>query len=262
MAPNLNHQSSIPIYQQIADWMRKKIQSGEWQDDEKLMSETDLAVSLNVSRGTIRKAIETLISEKLLLRIHGKGTFVRNKILLEQKPTWRLAGFSRDLKSRGIPYSTEVLEAEIVFPSELIRDALKLAPDEKIFHLKRLRKIKDQPVLLIENHIVYKVCASIEKIDFSQQQLYVTLEDQFNVQFDWSKRIYKSQQATPEIAKLLKLDPNAALMYIEELYHNKQSLPIEYTRAWFDAQVFQITTIIKREEEKREFANLFQQSYE
>lgn len=262
MAPNLNHQSSIPVYQQIADWMRVKIQSGAWKDDEKLMSETDLAHSLNVSRGTIRKAIETLISERLLVRIHGKGTFVRNQILLEQKPTWRLAGFSRDLNSRGIPYSTEVLQAEIVFPSEIIRDALKLSPDEKIFHLKRLRKIKDQPVLLIENHIVYKYCVGVEEIDFSQQQLYVTLEDQFNIQFDWSKRTYKSQQATPEIAKLLKLDPFAALMYIDELYHNKKSFPIEYTRAWFDAQVFHISTIIKREEEKREFTNLFQQSYE
>ena len=262
MSPELNHQSAIPVYQQISDWIRKKIHTGEWQDDEKLMSETDLAKSFNVSRGTIRKAIETLISEKLLVRIHGKGTFVRNQILLEQKPTWRLAGFSRDLKSRGIPYSTEVLEGTITSPSEMIRDALRLSPGEKIFHLKRLRKIKDQPVLLIENHINYKYCMGVEEIDFSQQQLYVTLEDQFNIQFDWSKRTYKSQQATSEIAKLLKLESHAALMYIEELYHDKLSFPIEFTLAWFDANVFHISTIIKREEEKREFANLFQQSYE
>ena len=257
MKPVLNRQSPTPIFRQITDWMREKIESGEWDDDHKLMSETDLAKKLGVSRGTIRKAIEELVSEKLLVRIHGKGTFVRNKILLEQKPTWRLAGFSRDLISRGIPYSTEVLNTQIITPPVDVQEMLKLTSDDAIFNMLRLRKINDQPVLLIENHIVYSYCQGVEEIDFSENQLYVTLENKFGIQFEWAKRTYKSITADKRIAKALNLSQHAPIMYLEELYHNQENTAVEYTRAWFDAQVFYIKTIIQREDEKRELPGLF-----
>lgn len=257
MPPKLKRQSPTPIFQQITDWMREKIESGEWEDNHKLMAETDLAEKLGVSRGTIRKAIEQLMSERLLVRIHGKGTFVRSKILLEQKPTWRLAGFSRDLISRGIPYSTEVLNKQIITAPVDIQEILKISPDEKIFNMLRLRKINDQPVLLIENHIVYTYCQGVEEIDFSENQLYVTLENKFGIQFEWAKRTYKSVTADKRIAKALNLSQHAPIMFLEELYHNQENTAVEYTRAWFDAQVFYIKTFIKREDEKRELSGLY-----
>ncbi|MFW5713155.1 MAG: GntR family transcriptional regulator [Brevefilum sp.] len=257
MEPNLNRNNPTPIFEQITDWMRKKIQSGEWQDNQQILSETELCDKLAVSRGTIRKAVEVLISERLLVRIHGKGTFVKNKILLEQKPTWRLAGFSRDLISRGIPYSTKVLRKDIITPSEAVREKLKLSPTDKIFNMQRLRKINQQPVLLIENHIVYDYCEGVEQIDFEKNQLYFTLENKFNIQFDWANRTYRSMVATPEVAELLNLPKNAPLMYLEEQYHDINSTPVEYTRAWFDAQVFYIKTTIQREEEKSELPGIF-----
>lgn len=257
MEPNLNRNSPTPIFTQITSWMRKKIQSGEWQDDQQILSESDLSKKLGVSRGTVRKAIEVLISERLLVRIHGKGTFVKNKILLEQKPTWRLAGFSRDLISRGIPYSTKVLRRDIVQPPEEVREKLNLAPTDKIFNMQRLRKINQQPVLLIENHIVYDFCKGVEEVDFEKNQLYVTLENKFDIKFDWAKRTYRSVVANREVANLLNLPKNAPLMYLEELYHDIHSTPVEYTRAWFDAQVFYIKTTINREDEKTELPGIF-----
>ena len=255
--PNLKRNSPTPIFEQITKWMRDKIQAGEWHNNEQIPSESDLCENLNVSRGTIRKAIEVLIAERLLVRIHGKGTFVKNKILLEQKPTWRLAGFSRDLISRGIPYSTKVVREQVIQPSEDVRNLLKLSPTDRIFNMQRLRKINEQPVLLIENHIVYDFCQGIEKVDFEENQLYVTLENQFNIQFDWANRTYHSVLAEPEVAELLNLPKNAPLMYLEELYHNFDSTPVEYTRAWFDAQVFYIKTTIHREDEKKELPGIF-----
>lgn len=252
MKPKLNRNSPTPIFEQIANWMRNKIQSGEWQDDQQIPSEMALCSHLDVSRGTIRKAIEVLISDRFLVRIHGKGTFVKNKILLEQKPTWRLAGFSRDLISRGIPYSTKVLRTDIIQPSEEVRKNLQLSPSKMIFNMQRLRKIDEQPVLLIENHIVYDYCQGVEEINFEENQLYVTLENKFNIPFDWANRTYRSILADPKIASLLNLPKNAPLMYLEELYHDTKSTPVEYTRAWFDAQVFYITATINREDEKRE----------
>ncbi len=257
MPPNINRQGPTPIFEQITQWMRQKIHTGEWANDHKLMSESNLASAFDVSRGTIRKAIESLITEKLLVRIHGKGTFVRNKVLLEQQPNWRLAGFSQDLISRGIPYSTEVLTKEIVSSDKEIQNLLNLQPSDKIFHMYRLRKINDQPVLLIENHINYELCEGIEAIDFTQNQLYITLEEQFKIEFNWARRSYKSINADKSITKHLKLKNEAAVMLAEEHYHSIDNEPIEYTRAWFDGQIFYIKAIIKREDEKSELPHIF-----
>ena len=256
-SPNLQRNSPTPIFEQITDWMRAKIHSGEWHNNQQIPSESDLCDNLNVSRGTVRKAIEVLISEKLLVRIHGKGTFVKNKVLLEQQPTWRLAGFSRDLISRGIPYSTTVVRKQVAPPSEDVRSLMKLPPDSKVFNMLRLRKINEQPVLLIENNILYGCCPGVETIDFEENQLYITLEKDFNMQFDWANRTYRAILADRDIAELLNLPKNAPLMYLEELYHDLHSTPIEFTRAWFDAQVFSIKTTIHREDEKKELPGLF-----
>lgn len=257
MGPEIDRESPTPIFEQITNWMREKILSGEWENNHKLIAETDLADELNVSRGTVRKAIEALISQRLLVRIHGKGTFVKNQLLLEQKPNWRLAGFSRDLISRGIPYSTEILTSEVIRPALDVRDLLKLKPDDLIFHMFRLRKIDDQPVLLIENHLKYNGCQGVEAVDFSKKQLYVTLEDEFGIKFDWSRRTYKAVTADEKIGKFLQLPKHSPLMYLEELYHDTENVPIEYTRAWFDAQVFHIKAIIRREEEKQEQPGIY-----
>jgi DNA-binding GntR family transcriptional regulator len=257
LAPEIDRNSPTPIFEQITNWMREKILSGEWKNDHKLPAETDLADELNVSRGTVRKAIESLLSQRLLVRIHGKGTFVKNQLLLEQKPNWRLAGFSRDLISRGIPYSTEVLSSEITHPTLDVRGLLKLKPDDLIFHMYRLRKIEEQPVLLIENHLVYSACEGVEKVDFTKKQLYLTLEDEFGIKFDWSRRTYKAVVASDRINKYLLLPKKSPLMYLEELYHNTKNIPIEYTRAWFDASVFHIKAIIRREDEKQEQPGIY-----
>jgi len=251
MNSEIDRNSPVPIFEQITNWLQEKILSGAWENN-KLPSETDLADQLNVSRGTIRKAIEALISQRLLVRIHGKGTFVMNQLLLEQKPQWRLAGFSRDLISRGIPYSTEVLTCEIINPPLDVREILRLTPTDLIFHMVRLRKINDQPVLIIENHLIYDGVEGVESIDYSKKQLYNTLEDEFGVDFDWSRRTYRSTISDEKNSRLLQIPKGSPLVFMEELYHNTQSFPIEYTRAWIDARVFVIKTIIRREDEKQE----------
>lgn len=257
MSPKIDRDSPTPIFVQITNWMRQKILLGEWEDNHKLSAETDLADELNVSRGTIRKATQNLIDQNLLVRIHGKGTFVRSQLLLEQRPNWRLAGFSRDLISRGIPFSTEVITSEVVHPDLDVRELLQLQPEDLIFHMLRLRKIDDQPVLLIENHLRYEDCEGVENIDFSKQQLYVTLEGEFRIQFDWSRRTFKAVNSSENVSAFLRLPVNSPLMYLEELYHNIKSIPVEYTRAWFDARVFHIKSIIHREYEKQEQSSIY-----
>lgn len=257
MLPDPDFKGPVPINAQITDWIKNNIISGAWPENHQLKSETDLAKELSVSRGTIRKAIESLLHEGLLIRVHGKGTFVKTNLVFEQHPDWRLVGFSRDLISRGIPFSTEVLLNEIVVPPPEIARLLSLGQNDTIFHMRRLRKVHQKPVLMIENHVVYNFCSGIEKIDFSKSQLYTTLEEIFGFDLDWARRTYKAQTADKDIATTLTIGVGAPIMYLEELYHLVGDIPIEYTKAWINAEIFHITTTIKREDEKRDTPGIY-----
>lgn len=241
-----------PIYSQISDWMRKKILLGKWEEDGQIPSEADLSKKFNVSRGTIRKAIEDLISEQLLVRIHGKGTYVKTNIFLKQSPRGRLAGFSRDLISKGIPYETTVLTSEIIPPPAKVTPKLNLEENEKIYHLQRLRIVHEKPIILIENHIDYQRCQGIEDYNFEIHQLYTTLENDFQIEFSWAHRSYYAQAANRHISETLNIPLGDPIFYLEELYHVTGDIPVEFTRAWIRANVFHISTIVQREDEKSE----------
>ena len=68
--------TSIPLYVQVANWIRAKVVTGEWPEGFKLPSEIDLAKDLNISRGTLRKAMELLSKDQIIEQTHGKGTYV------------------------------------------------------------------------------------------------------------------------------------------------------------------------------------------
>jgi GntR family transcriptional regulator len=193
-----------------------------------------------------------LIAENQLVRIHGKGTFVQQKLILEQQPMGRIAGFSRDLVSRGIPFETKVFHQEIMKPSTEIARLLSLDQDESIFHIKRLRIIQEKPIVYVENHVAHNCCEGIEEIDFEKEALYSVLENEFEFKLDWARRTYHAKIADQVIAKRLELEIGAPIMYLEELYHLIGDQPVEFTKAWINAEVFHITTRIRREDEKKE----------
>src|SRR5690606_18813072 len=112
---------------------------------------------LGVSRGTIRRAIGELIDEGLLVRVHGRGTFVARP-KLEQALADNLVTFSEDLITQGIPFETTVLEQTVASSSEQASALLQVGPDEKVFVLKRLRSVGGVPVILLHNYVVYARC--------------------------------------------------------------------------------------------------------
>lgn len=257
MLPTLDHSTPLPINEQISDWMRSNINAGLWPTNHQLRSESDLAAKLNVSRGTIRKAIETLIYEQLLVRIHGRGTFVQQGLVLEQNPQGRIAGFSRDLISKGIPFLTTVFINEVTNPEPDIAQLLSITPEDKIFHLERTQVVQEKPVVLVENHIIYDYCEGIEEDDFTKKPLYSTLEKKYKFKLDWARRTYRAMIADKKIAGSLEIKIGAPVMYLEELYHLVGDQPVEYTKAWIDAELFHITTQINRADEKNDTFNIY-----
>ena len=243
--PELNRSGPRPIYRQLKEWMQQQILNGAWPENFKLKAEADLAAELAVSRGTVRKAIGELIGEGLLTRSHGRGTFVAAS-MLEQRLAERLVTFSEDLISKGIPFETRVLEQAVIKAPGRVASLLSVQPGHKVFFLKRVRMVDQEPLILLHNYVVYERCPRIEKINFSHYRLFEALEEVFGLSLDYGQRSFEAQVAGKEVAALLNLTRHDAVMYIQQLTYLREGPVIEFSDLWLRGDRFKLSALVKR----------------
>jgi GntR family transcriptional regulator len=242
---NLDRSSPVPIYQQVKRWMRHRIEQGIWPEHYKLLNEIDLANEIGVSRGTIRKAVSELIEEGLLVRIHGRGTFIASK-QLEQPLAERLVAFSEDLIEKGIPFETKVLEQQVIEPDERIASLLSIVEGRDVFFLKRIRYVAHTPIILLHNYVVYDRCVGIEELDFTQWRLFQALEERFGLVLDWGRRTFEAQIADRITAQQLDIIECAPVMNMEQIVFLDDGSPIELSDLWMRGEHYRLTATVRR----------------
>jgi DNA-binding GntR family transcriptional regulator len=245
MLPQLERTGPYPIYQQIKDWMRQQITAGIWPEHFQLKAEIDLADEMDVSRGTVRKAIEELIAEGLLVRIHGRGTYVASRAV-EQPLAERLIGMSEDLISRNIPFETRVIEQSVIEAPERIQSLLSLGPQGRVFLLRRVRYVAQGPLVLLHNYVVYDRCPGIEEVDFEEYRLFQTIEGRYGLKLDWGLRTFEAQSADDYKAQHLDISECDPVMYLQQIVYLNDGSPIELSDVWFRADRFKLTATVKR----------------
>jgi len=154
--PTLDESSAQPLYQQLQRALRGAIENGIIGPDDALPPERDLAEMLKVSRITVRKAIDELVEDGLLIRKQGSGTFVSNRV---EKNFAKLTSFSEDMRARGRqPRSVWLNRAEgTVTPEESL--TLRSSPGTPVYRFHRIRYADDAP-MAIEYATVLRDCLS------------------------------------------------------------------------------------------------------
>ncbi|MGM9490409.1 GntR family transcriptional regulator [Ideonella sp. YS5] len=130
-------------YALLAQALRRRIQAGEWVPGVALPSEQTLAQESQVALGTMRRALQLLVDEGLIERVHGRGTFVREGL----SGASMLRFFRFDAEHGSVPRSTILSARRAVPPAEVLR-LLGRPPAQEALQLKRLRSIDDAPCLL------------------------------------------------------------------------------------------------------------------
>ncbi|MEF9950980.1 MAG: GntR family transcriptional regulator [Clostridium sp.] len=168
----LDRHDVIPLYSQLEGIIRNHIISGKYKDGDKIPSENQFMTEYSITRTTIRKAIENLVNQGLLEKIHGKGVFVR---LREVKYNmWNFCGFSDYIKRRGEKPITKVISSDIIE-----------VKGERYFKLVRARGVKKQDVeeyLTIDTSLLpISLFMDIHKIDFNNESLYNIMKSVYNI---------------------------------------------------------------------------------
>ncbi|AEH51432.1 GntR family transcriptional regulator [Pseudothermotoga thermarum] len=198
----LDRNSPIPLYVQLRELIKEKILKGEWKEGEKIPGEYDLMEQYQVSRATVREAIEGLIKEGLLVRKHGYGTFVRKlRPSLGFEP---LISLSYALETFGMVSHNVVLECGFISPNQELLKQAKWKDLEKVYFVKRLRFVDDIPIAVESSYFLPEIGqllyhrnlqGSIAKILIEEVQLEVKKVEQ----------VLLPRLATDEERKLMNL---------------------------------------------------------
>lgn len=151
MSSTIDPFNAVPKYYQLASILKQKIEQGEWATRTPIPSERALETQYNVSRPTIRQAIDYLERQGFLYKEHGKGTFVSPQKL--QKGMQELTSFSEDLVRRGIRPGQIIRKIEFMVPSVSILQRLELPAGTKVLCVERIKLGDDTPIGLQTSYI-------------------------------------------------------------------------------------------------------------
>jgi GntR family transcriptional regulator len=230
--------SNSPIYMQLANGLRQQIIEGKISSGEALPSERDLCEIMGASRVTVRKAIELLITEGLLSRRHGSGTYVTPRI---QVPGSFLTSFSQDAKARGETTDTIWMMKIIAIASEEEERLLELSGGAEVARLSRVRMAGGEP-LAIENAVVpAEMLPDIGKLGNS---LYQALDKRGNCPVTGLQKIRAAMADSGE-ASLLSIPEKTEVLHIERLTRRADGRPVELTRSTYRGDRYEFVSELR-----------------
>ncbi len=224
-----------PLYQQIKTLILRSLQAGEWKPGDMIPSEFDLAARFRVSQGTVRKAIDALATDNLLVRRQGKGTFVATHA--EQHIQYRFLRLLPDtgsLEEQG-PAERRIVECRrLRAPAEVARQ-LGLRTGDAVLQVKRVLAFAGAPAILEELWLPggpFKGL-TIEALSDDKGPMYALFETQFGVRMVRAVEKIKAVSADEDTAALLGVTPGYPLLSVERLAYTYNDEPMELRRGFY-----------------------------
>jgi len=222
----IDKKSPIPAYYQLKNKILEKINSGEYIENSLIPSERELSELLGISRMTVRQALNQLVSQGILCREKGKGTFVA-KSKIEQK---NIMSFSDTVKKKGMVPTTQVLRLEKEEAPDEIKEILKLKDSEPIYIIKRLRLANNKPVGIEENFIPEKYCPSLDKFDLTGS-LYNLLKEEYSHTIYYLENTIEAAKPSKEEKELLDIPSSVPILKISSTVFTTSDLKLLYEKS-------------------------------
>ncbi|NGQ95774.1 GntR family transcriptional regulator [Brevibacillus sp. SYP-B805] len=238
----LERNKPVPLYYQIFEILKKEILEGNYKPGDYFATEMELQDRFQVSRATVRKALEGLESDGLIHRVTGKGIFVSPIKLVVDLPN--LLSFSEEMHRRGMKPGTKLLGVEAVESPKAVREALGLEQWEKTLHIRRIRLGDEEPIVYTDSYVPLKLGLQ-EDNDFSGS-LYELIHLQTGRPVVEAKHIIEATTADEEIAKYLSVDDGFPLLLFRRVGYDPIGTPIVYETGVARADKYSYEIHLKR----------------
>ncbi|MDM5156243.1 phosphonate metabolism transcriptional regulator PhnF [Bacillus sp. DX1.1] len=240
---NIDKYSPFPIYYQIQEWVKQLIEDGEWKPGDKIPSENELCDKFEVSRMTIRQAINNLVEQGYLYRKRGIGTFVQLP-KVEQK-LQGMTGFTEDMISRGMKPSSELLSFRMVSATARLADRLRIQEGESVYEVRRIRLADEEPIAFETTYLSPALVKDINE-EILQQSLYEHLEKKLGFKLVRATQAIEASIATDDEAAHLHIPKKAPVLVMRQWSYADGEQPLEYVKCIYRGDRYKFITNISR----------------
>ena len=223
----------------VSNYIRSKIFAKEWGTGERIASEHSLMDLFDVSRGTVRKAIKTLVDEGLLQQEHGRGTFVSEPHIAHPGGD-RPFSFAASLQQQGITFETEVLSRERIGATPEVAEHLQIKEGDPVLKLRRVRRAGGKAIMVLDSWTPLNVCPGIEDMPLEEMSLFDAVEKATGAHIAVSQMAYSARSAGKDLASVMGVSEVSPVLNLEQLIFLDDGRAIE----WGDTMLAAGQTIV------------------
>jgi GntR family transcriptional regulator len=232
---SISRGSPVPLHHQLRQLLQEQIEGGSLRPGQQLPHERQYAEHLGISLAPVRQALLDLVRLGYLLRVRGKGTFVRDDKVIEKISL--LGSFTDSLRSQGLEPAFKVTCAAIMAPPPEVRDAFG-GRSRRLFRLDRLASVADGPLALLTAWLDPARFAGLGEQDFARVPLYATLERLYGVQMGRALSTIEVVQLRDDEAALLQLPPGVSALQVQGTTFDQNDRATEVSRVLYRADRF------------------------
>lgn len=234
--------SQEKLYFQLSRIFLEEIKSGKWQVNQRIPSEEELCKKYEVSKITVRQAVNNLVSDGYLMKLQGKGTFI-----VSVTPVVRVAmktRFTEEIFGKEVMAERKILTLGEMESPPLAQEHLKTG--ESIYYILSKRMVQGKTAYIEESFIPLQMLPDIKNLEVEQNSLYSVLQER------GSKKIFKVIQtieiarASSDDAKKLDLDEGAPVLVVHRLFVSSDNTPVAYTKIQGRSDRYKLQTEFER----------------
>lgn len=235
----------MPMYLQLAETIKDEIYRGLIKPGETIGSQRMLEERFGVSTVTVRRAIQLLKDEDLVITNHGKGTYVKPANKLEQNLV-HLQSFSEIMLEQGVQSQTQIKKVKTLPAVSLIEHGLPPDFEERCLYIERLHLVDHKPVALA---IIYLPAFIGEKItieDLEKHSIYWLVEKKLGMVLGKAEQTIEACPAKGIVAKLLQVDENTPLLKAKRISFSEDHIPVEKIEFYYHHSAYSFRVQLTR----------------
>jgi len=220
------HSSPSALYHSLGHIIRSKIQSGEWEVGRRIPSERELMAIFNVSRATVRQAVENLEKEGVLRRERGRGTFVAPPKI--ERGVLRMIEFSDIIKQSGLRPSAQLLGKDCIVPPKNIQKILILSPSALTAYLQRLLLVNGAPMLIETAYFPAERFPNLPDMYDGADEWRDFVFNQYDVMVIRARETFEPVILEDEEAEILGVKGGFPALWVEHIAYDAADNPVVY----------------------------------
>lgn len=235
----MTKKSEIPLYQQLAHSIKKAVDEQKLKENDKIPAENEFCKIYDLSRTTVRQALDILEKDGYIYKLKGKGSYVSTPKIYQNRSSF--SKFYDDIRSLGkIPVS-KIISLKVKVANAYVKEKMQLEENDLICQIKWVRYGNNEPLIYETINLNYKLVDGIETKELTEKKLYDILTEEYGIKMTHGKELFYPCKLDLNEAKNLGLKENDLGMKVERIVFQGKDV-VEYTTSTVRGDRFIYTT--------------------